>query len=142
MEQVAGRSRLPPWQCAAMIIHSARDAADLLVPLFASCDGEKVFAAHLDAGQRLIRTVEAGQGEGCEVKLPIRSIIGDALRLGSSGLIVAHNHPSGDAMPSEADLAATRELAAAASTLGIHLHDHLVVGAGGDCRSFRTLGLL
>lgn len=125
-----------------MIIGTAQDAASLLVPLFSGCQGEKLVTAHLDADQRLIETFEIANGAHDMVELPIRTIIQDALRLGSAGLIVAHNHPSGDPRPSEADLAATRELAATAGSLGIQLHDHLIVGAGGDCRSLRVLGLL
>ena len=98
-------------------------------------------AAHLDSEQRLIGTSEAANGSHDQVELPIRAIIEEALRLRSAGLIVAHNHPSGDPHPSEADLRATRELAATAASLGIQLHDHLVVGADGDCRSLRALGL-
>lgn len=125
-----------------MFINTASDAADLLAPLFASSGGEKVVAAHLDADQRLLATIESGSGGHGAVELPIRAIIEDAFRLGSAGLIVAHNHPSGDPRPSQADLTATRELAATAESLGIHLHDHLIVGENGDCRSLRALGLL
>jgi len=125
-----------------VIIGTARDAAKLLVPLFSGCTEEKVVAAHLDSDRRLIETREGGFGGREEVELPIRSIIEDALRLGSAGLIVAHNHPSGDPRPSEQDLAATRRLAQTASSLGIEFYDHIVVGADGDCRSFRALGLL
>ena len=57
------------------------------------------------------------------------------------GWSIAHNHPSGDPSPSRADIEATRRLAEAAAALGIRLHDHLIF-AGGDCRSFRALGLL
>ena len=124
-----------------MIIGTARAAADLLVPMFSGCAQEKVVAAHLDADQRLIGTTESRNGTQDEVELPIRAIIEDALRLGSAGLIVAHNHPSGDPHPSEQDLRGTRQLAATASSLGIQLHDHLIVGADGDCRSLRALGL-
>jgi DNA repair protein RadC len=124
-----------------MIINTARDAAALLEPHFASCEGEKLVAAHLDAERGLIRAIEqAGQAD--EVDLSIRAIIADALALGASGLIVAHNHPSGDPMPSEADLAATRALAATADSVGIRFHDHLIFGKSGDCRSFRALGLI
>ena len=125
-----------------MIIATARAAADLLVPLFCGCSEEKVIAAHLDSEQRLIGTSEGEKGSTDRVDLPIRDIIEEALRLRSAGLILAHNHPSGDPHPSEADLAATRELAATASSLGIRLHDHLIVGADGDCRSLRALGLI
>jgi DNA repair protein RadC len=125
-----------------MIIGTASDAASLLIPLLSGCDSEKLVVAHLDADQRLIETIESRSGGHDEVELPIRAIIEDAIRLGSAGIIVAHNHPSGDPQPSQADFAATRELAATAQSLGIQLHDHLIVGADGDCRSFRALGLL
>lgn len=124
-----------------MIIHTARDAADLLVPLFEACEGERLVAAHLDRAQCLIETV-ARDGDADSIALSMRAIISDALRLGSAGLIVAHNHPSGDPRPSEADLTATRALAATACSLGIQFHDHLIVGRNGDCRSLRALGLL
>ena len=125
-----------------MIVNTAKDAADLLVPLFRPREGEKVVALHLDSERRLIATTEGQHGGPGEVELPVRAIIADALRFGASGLIVAHNHPSGDPTPSEADLNATRALAATAVSLGIDLHDHLIVGRGGDCRSLRALGLL
>lgn len=125
-----------------MIIATARDAADLLVPLFALAEGEKVVAAHLDGEQRLIAAIEGDGGSEDAVPLPIRQIIGDALRLGSAGIVLAHNHPSGDLAPSTADLDATRALAAVAMSMGVQLHDHLIVGADGDCRSLRALGLM
>lgn len=54
---------------------------------------------------------------------------------------LVHNHPSGDPTPSAADCRVTARLAEVAGALDIALHDHLVF-AGGDCRSFRALGLL
>jgi len=125
-----------------VLIATAKDAAALLVPLFRGCSEEKVVVAHLDADMHLIDTGEGKNGSDDQVELPIRSIIEEAFRLRSEGLIVAHNHPSGDPHPSEEDLRATRELAATAASLGILLHDHLIVGADGDCRSLRALGLL
>jgi len=125
-----------------VIVGTASAAAQLMVPLFKGCAGEKVVAAHLDCDRRLIETIHGNEESPYEAKLPIRAIIVDALRLCSAGLIVAHNHPSGDLRPSQADLDATRELAATAASLGILLHDHLIVGEDGDCRSFRALGLL
>ncbi len=127
---------LPP-----MIIATALDAADLLAPYFEACEGEKVVAAHLDADGRLIGTSEA-VGEAASVALPVRSILGQAMQLGACGLIVAHNHPGGDPRPSDADIEATRVLAATAGNLGIRLLDHIVVGSAGRCRSLRALGLM
>jgi DNA repair protein RadC len=71
----------------------------------------------------------------------VRRILEDALRLGAHGMVVAHNHPSGDPQPSADDVASTRELSETAARLGIRLHDHLIF-AGGEAVSLRSLGLL
>jgi DNA repair protein RadC len=70
-----------------------------------------------------------------------REVVKRALELGASALILVHNHPSGDPTPSRADIAMTREIAAAAKTLKIELHDHLVIGRGKHA-SFKAVGLL
>ncbi len=70
-----------------------------------------------------------------------REVMKRALLHNATALIAAHNHPSGDPKPSRADIEMTRELKAAASTLEITLHDHLVIGHGKHA-SFRSLGLL
>jgi DNA repair protein RadC len=70
-----------------------------------------------------------------------REVVKRALELNASALILAHNHPSGDPTPSEADIAMTRRLNEALKTVGVTLHDHLVIGKESDA-SFRALGLL
>lgn len=125
-----------------MIIANAQDAAELFGPCFAdAAGGETLAVAHLDAGRRLIDLVVIEAGSESHVDLPVRRIVEDALRLGAAGLIVGHNHPSGDAQPSWDDVEATRELAETAARLGIRLHDHLIF-AGEDISSLRSLGLL
>ena len=64
-----------------------------------------------------------------------------ALELGASALIMVHNHPSGDAMPSQDDIEMTREVREAGEKLGITLHDHVIVARSGH-NSFKSLGLL
>ena len=59
----------------------------------------------------------------------------------SAGIVLAHNHPSGDARPSDSDCRATRRLATAAEALDCTLVDHLIF-AGDDCTSLRRMGLL
>ena len=124
-----------------MIIGTARDAADLLEPLFAEARCEKLAVLHLDSERRMLALDEKLVESRDEMVLPMRAIIADALDLGTSGMVIAHNHPSGDPRPSRADIAATRRLAETAANLGIRLHDHLIF-AGKSCRSFRALGLL
>ena len=81
--------------------------------------------------------------QGCESKteLPVRSIIADAVRHGSAGLILAHNHPSGELQPSRSDCIATRRLSAIAAAMDCPVLDHLIFAEGGST-SFRQLGLL
>ena len=124
-----------------MVVGTAREAADLLEPLFAEARSEKLAILLLDAEQRMIGLEELPLGSEQAVLLPIREIIDSALRSGAAGLILAHNHPSGDPEPSAADVEATRRLSETAAPLGIRLHDHLIF-AGGGCRSFRELRLL
>ena len=126
---------------AAMIVRTARDAVALLEPLFASAEGEAVAIIYLDEAQNLLEVaVERRSGES-EAQLPLRAILARALRLGARAIVVAHNSSSGDPTPSAAEIAATRELAAAGRPLDVLLHDHLVFG-GREWRSFRALGLL
>lgn len=70
-----------------------------------------------------------------------REVVKRALDLGASSLILAHNHPSGDPMPSRDDIEITRQLSMAAASLGISVHDHLII-AGNKYYSFKSNGLL
>ncbi len=124
-----------------MLVRTAADAAALFEPLLADAVEERLCVAYLDRDGRLIDVEALSEGGRQEVELPIRAIASGALRLGAEGLVIAHNHPSGAAEVSEADLDATRELAATLRSLGIRLQDHLIYG-GGEWRSFRGLGLL
>jgi DNA repair protein RadC len=125
---------------APTVINNAADAAALFAPSFHGAEGEKIVVAHLDRSARLIGLSDY-PGTTDDAELPVREIFSDALRLGTSALIIAHNHPSGDPQPSQADCAATRTLADTGRSLGIAVHDHLIF-AGGDIVSFRSLGLL
>jgi DNA repair protein RadC len=119
-------------------IRTARDAEELLLPLFEAADGDIAAALHLDGGQRLIGVGEHRlDGDA----LPVRALLSEALRLGGVGLVLGLRRGEGGSDPSEADQAAARELADTARSLGIRLFD-LLVFAEGEGRSFRDLGLL
>ena len=101
---------------------------------------ESLWVAHLDEQSRCLH-VSRHDGDENGAALPLKQIIGDAAAHGSAGIVLAHNHPSGDARPSDSDCRATRRLASAAEALDCAVLDHLVF-AGKDCASFRKLGLL
>jgi DNA repair protein RadC len=109
-------------------------------PQFANERVERLLVAHLDEEARCIHLASYA-GPVDEVALPVRAIIGDAIRLDSAGLVLAHHNPQGDATPSSIHRAATRALATAAEAIDLTLLDHLVF-AGSTCSSFRRLGLL
>lgn len=95
----------------------------------------------LDTKNRLI--ADEAQARGTVNHTPVypREVVKRALELQATALILVHNHPSGDPTPSRADLEMTREVKAAASVLGITVHDHLIMGNGRHL-SFRREGLL
>jgi DNA repair protein RadC len=101
---------------------------------------ESLWVAHVDDEARCLH-VSRHAGDESGALFPIRTIIADAAELGSSGIVLAHNHPSGDPQPSDSDCRCTRRLAAVAEALDCTVLDHLVF-AGGECTSFRRLGLL
>jgi DNA repair protein RadC len=101
---------------------------------------ETVRALFLNSRNLLIGDEEICRGTVDQVTLYVREIVLRALDVGASGLILAHNHPSGDAAPSMQDKVFTRDLAAALGTMGICLVDHLIVAASGTT-SLRKLGM-
>lgn len=122
------------------------DGLDAARSFFADCiaeagsSRESLWVAHLDDDALCIHlTRHAGDESGTD--FPMRSIISDTLLHGSAGILLAHNHPSGDSTPNSGDKRATRRLASAAEALECTIVDHLVFGAT-DFSSFRQLGLL
>jgi DNA repair protein RadC len=95
----------------------------------------------LDSRNRLI--ADEAQARGTVNHTPVypREVVKRALELQATALILVHNHPSGDPTPSAADIEMTAEIKQAATTLGIGVHDHLVIGNGRHL-SFRREGLL
>jgi DNA repair protein RadC len=101
---------------------------------------ESLWVAHLDGDSNCLHLTRH-QGDESGTEFPLRSIIADAALHGSSAIVLAHNHPSGDPNPSAGDRRATRRLACAAEAIDCALLDHLVFG-GQSCTSFRQAGLL
>jgi DNA repair protein RadC len=101
---------------------------------------ENLWVAHVDDEARCIH-VSRHEGNQSGAEFPLRTIIADAAAHGSAGIVLAHNHPSGDPRPSDSDCRATRRLATAAEALDCAIIDHLVFG-GAECTSLRRLGYL
>ena len=102
---------------------------------------EQARVFYLNGRGRLMREECIGWGTPGAAILSVGQIIGRGLEIGAQYIIMAHNHPSGDAKPSQSDRDMTRKLAIAASLVGMQLYDHLVVSDGDDF-SFRENGVL
>jgi DNA repair protein RadC len=90
-------------------------------------DRERCHALFVDARRSCIGDAALGRGGRGALSLRMREIFGEALRLDARGIILAHNHPSGECRPSGCDIAATQQLSAVAKALDIELIDHLIV---------------
>ena len=117
-------------------------AARFFAGCFAESDParESLWVAHVDDEAKCLH-VSRHDGGTTEAEMPVRAIVLDIARHDSAGILVAHNHPSGDVRPSRMDCLATRRLVTAVDAVDCRLIDHLVF-AGSDYSSFRRLGLL
>lgn len=101
---------------------------------------ESLFVAHLDGDSRCVH-LSRHDGDETGADFPLREIVADAAIHGSAGIVLAHNHPSGDPAPSASDMRSTRRLAAATEAMDCTVLDHLIF-AGTGCSSLRQLGYL
>ena len=102
---------------------------------------EHLHAIFLDSQQRYIRDERVASGDWSNVTLRLRPLFRRTIELGAANLILCHNHPSGDAKPSQADVGFTTEVSKVACSLGTKLLDHLIV-AGTSVFSMRAAGLI
>ena len=130
-ESLAQREILSSWSdvvgyCRAVMAHEAVEAFRVLF---------------LDKKNRLLRDEVLQSGTVDHTPVYPREVVKRALELGASAMILAHNHPSGDPTPSRADIEMTGLIVRAADTLGVAVHDHIIVGRDGHA-SLRALGLM
>jgi DNA repair protein RadC len=129
--KVKERPVLSSWQ--ALLDYLRADMAFLPI--------ERVRVLHLNARNMLLRDDHMGDGSVDEAAVYVRIVIKRAVELGSSSLILVHNHPSGSPQPSRQDIAVTRQIVEAGRPLGIAVHDHVIIGSEGHS-SMRAAGLL
>lgn len=123
------------------VLRSARDATAALAATLEHEPSEVFAILCLTTKNRVIAYHEVSRGAlDCTIVHP-REVFKAALLANASGIILAHNHPSGDPTPSPDDLALTQRLQESGAILGIHVLDHIVIGDGRSV-SFRETGRL
>ena len=129
-------------EMAARSILSSPDAVrDWLKLRCAGIEHEVFFLLHLDARNRLIQAEEIFRGTLTYTSVYPREVVKSALAHNAASVMLAHNHPSGDAEPSQADRLLTRTLASALSLVDVRVADHFIV-AGNSILSFAEQGFL
>ncbi len=121
-----------------------KDWGRLLDYLTAAMAHERVEQARvlfLDSKNRLLADEIQGRGTVNQTMVYPREIVRRALELNATGIVLAHNHPSGDPAASREDMAMTKAVQRAAAALGIALHDHIII-AGTRWVSFQREGWL
>lgn len=131
-QQVIGQPILSSWQklldyCAGAMAHEPVEQFRLLF---------------LDRKNTLIADEVQQRGTVDHTPVYPREVVRRALELSASAVILVHNHPSGDPTPSRADIEMTKQIMAAATALGVVVHDHVIIGKGGRYVSFKSAGLM
>lgn len=129
--EVMGRELLSDWERLMRYLNAelAREKSEQFRILF------------LDTRNRLKADEVQSRGTVNHTAVYPREVAKRALELSASAVILVHNHPSGDPAPSAADVAMTKEVAAALGTVSVVLHDHIIIG-NGCWTSLRREGLL
>lgn len=108
------------------IARNSRDYYTLLRPYFFGARNEMLCLLCLDGKHKVLGIRKLGEGNVNAVNVTTRLIAEAALSLNASAVVLAHNHVSGIAFPSDDDVATTNSLAPILSTLGVALVDHLI----------------
>lgn len=121
--------------------HSPEDVASLYVPKLRDLKHEEFWVLLLTSANRLIADIMITSGTLNSSLVHPRECFQDALKQSAATVIFIHNHPSGNAEPSQEDIAITKQLVESGRILGIPVHDHIIV-AGESFTSFADRGLI
>lgn len=118
---------------AKQIIKGSMDAARIISGIFEGEKDEIMAAMFLDNSNRVISVKSIAKGHVNSVNVDNRKLLEAAVRCNASSVILAHNHPHGSAIPSDADLCMTRNLRNLLSGIDIRVIDHIIFADGEFC---------
>lgn len=108
------------------ILRTIEQCGNYLMPYFFGRENETVFMLCLDAKCKVLGCKMIGEGSVNSANIPIRRVVELALAANATTVVLAHNHPSGVAIPSADDIQTTHRMAAALEAVEITLADHIV----------------
>jgi DNA repair protein RadC len=122
-------------------IKCSKDVADIFQPLLSDLAHEEFWILFLNRSNKVINRMKLSQGGISGTVTDVRIVMKKAIEYLASGIIVCHNHPSGNLNPSESDSKITQKIKDAGSLMEIQLLDHLII-SDKDYYSFADNGLL
>ena len=126
-------------------IKSSKDAADYLRTMFNDDTmevSESVVVVYMNRSNNSIGWFKVSQGGISGTVIDVRLVLVTALKCLASGMIICHNHPSGNTSPSDSDVKITQKLKEAGSLMDVQLLDHLILTPDGGYFSFADEGKL
>lgn len=108
-------------------ITSSKSVFELMQPIIGELEHEEFWIIFLNNSNKVIDKKQLSKGGITGTLVDVRLVLKNALEVGATGLILAHNHPSGTLKPSEADKSLTNKLKMASESLDIKVLDHLIV---------------
>ncbi|RCK72748.1 MAG: DNA repair protein RadC [Anaerolineae bacterium] len=120
-------------------INSPNNVADLLQT--ENLEQENLFVICLNTKNRILSIERLYKGAVNSTTVRIAEIFRTAVRLNASSIVLAHNHPSGDPIPSPDDISTTKQIQQAGELLEITVLDHVVLGRGGRFYSMKSEGI-
>lgn len=124
------------------VVKSSRDSFLLLRNRMWPLDHEVFYALVLANNSRVIQVIKLSSGGVTGTAVDLKILFKNVLFSGATAMIVAHNHPSGNAKPSQQDIDFTKRISAAATFLDIQLLDHIIVAGFESYYSFSDEGLM
>lgn len=122
-------------------IKCSKDVADIFQPLLSDLAHEEFWILFLNRSNKVIDRMKLSQGGISGTVTDVRLVMKKAIEYLASGIIVCHNHPSGNLNPSESDSKITTKIKEAGNLMDIQLLDHLII-SDKDYYSFADNGLL
>jgi DNA repair protein RadC len=125
----------------AIQIRSSKDVADIFQPLLSDLSHEEFWILFLNRSNKVINRMKLSQGGISGTVTDVRMVMKKAIEYLASGIILCHNHPSGNLNPSESDTKITQKIKEAGNLMDIQLLDHLIISEK-DYYSFADNGIL
>lgn len=115
---------------ARQVVTTAQEGAELLMPPLRFANTEHFLVVLLDTRSKVISIQEISQGSVNASLVHPREVFAPAVLYHATAILVGHNHPSGEVIPSREDKNVTKELVQAGKVMGIPLLDHIIIGDG------------